>query len=293
LQANKYISRLVRVGATNPPSIFTRAISTSGPIKLSGSKTVVDSYDSAFGTYSTTSNRTANGGIASASTAAGAISLGSAHVYGTGETGPGGTITPGSGALGDVAWNATHTGIQPGSTNNDMNVAFPSNTLPAGVSFPLTSSTLTTYANTTNSFSGGWALPKAVYITGNVMLYIPGNITINAGGFIQINPGASLTIYCSGNTVKITGGGVVNLNGNPSSFTYVGLAGNKNVTIGGGGTFYGTINAPQADLSISGNGDFFGAAIGKTYTASGGGNFHYDGQLAKAGDMYVVSWKEL
>jgi len=116
---------------------------------------------------------------------------------------------------------------------------------------------------------------------------------LNGGGFIQINPGASLTIYCSGNTVKLTGGGVVNLNGNPASFTFVGLAGSKNITIGGGATFYGTVNAPQADVTLTGSGDFFGALIAKSYTASGSGNFHYDGQLAKAGELYVASWKEL
>jgi hypothetical protein len=37
----------------------------------------------------------------------------------------------------------------------------------------------------------------------------------------------------------------------------------------------------------------FGAVIAKSYTASGNGSFHYDGELAKAGDMYVISWKEL
>src|SRR6185503_282174 len=76
LQANKYISRLIRVGATNPVSIFTRAIATSGPITLGGNNVIVDSYDSAFGPYNTTSNRTAHGGIATSSTAAGAINIG-------------------------------------------------------------------------------------------------------------------------------------------------------------------------------------------------------------------------
>src|SRR5882724_8872479 len=36
LNTNSYISRTVRVGATNPPTIFTGALAATGTIKLSG-----------------------------------------------------------------------------------------------------------------------------------------------------------------------------------------------------------------------------------------------------------------
>jgi hypothetical protein len=292
LSNNKYISRLVRVGATNPISIFSRAIATSGPITLSGQNVVVDSYDSAFGPYSTISNRMAHGGIATSSTAANAINIGSSHVYGTAETGPGGTITVGTGSIGDLGWS---TGIEPGWSDNDMNVAFPSNTLPAGVLFPLTSfsgnQTITDTTNKINSANLGSG--KNWTINGHVMLYCVGDFTISGSGYIQINPGAHLTLYVGGKTTKITGGGVANLTGMPSAFTYIGLAGNTDISIGGGGSFYGSVNAPQADVKVSGSGEMFGAVISKSYTASGNGSFHYDGELAKAGDLYVISWKEL
>src|SRR5579862_8109211 len=61
LRDNEYISRLVMVTTTNPPSPFNLAIAASGAVQLSGSA-IVDGYNSALGPYSPT-NRNANGGI--------------------------------------------------------------------------------------------------------------------------------------------------------------------------------------------------------------------------------------
>jgi cytoskeletal protein CcmA (bactofilin family) len=148
-------------------------------------------------------------------------------------------------------------------------------------------------ANTTNTISGNWNVNKPYYVDGNVMLHLTGGLMVSGSGFIQINPGGHLTLYVSGTTSKITGGGVINLSGLPSNFSYIGLSGNKNIDVGGGGTFYGTINAPQAAIKVSGNGDIYGAIIAASYTANGNGSFHYDGELAEGGDLYVISWKEL
>ncbi len=63
-----------------------------------------------------------------------AISLGTAHVYGSVDTGPGGTVSVGgSGSAGDAAWNASSSGIEPGWSDDTMNVSFPSNSPPAGL----------------------------------------------------------------------------------------------------------------------------------------------------------------
>src|SRR5262245_26315521 len=62
LRDNEFISRIVRLTTTNPPSVFSHAIAASGLIKLSGSA-IVDGYNSAAGPYSST-NRNANGSVA-------------------------------------------------------------------------------------------------------------------------------------------------------------------------------------------------------------------------------------
>src|SRR5262245_35494235 len=100
LQNNEYISRLVKVTTTNPPSFFSRAIAANGLIRLSGAA-IVDGYNSALGPYSPT-NRNANGGVYTSSQAPKAIDVGSAHIYGMAVTGPGGTVAVADGSVGDL-----------------------------------------------------------------------------------------------------------------------------------------------------------------------------------------------
>src|SRR4029077_17504126 len=92
-----YISRLVQISVTNPIA-FSKAIAAKGVVSFGGSGSVVDSFDSSNTNYSTggkydITKRRGNGGIVTDSTAAPAIAVGNAHVYGVTDTGPGGTVT--------------------------------------------------------------------------------------------------------------------------------------------------------------------------------------------------------
>ncbi len=79
LSDNQYISRVVQVTATNPPTLFGRAIAANGTVKLSGGSQV-DGYNSTNGPYDLSTNRNASGGIATNSKQDNAIDVGSAHV---------------------------------------------------------------------------------------------------------------------------------------------------------------------------------------------------------------------
>ena len=142
LSSSQYITRMVEVTATNPPNVFTKAVATTGTINFNGGG-LVDGYDSRIGGYDTTTNRNATGDVATDSTASPAVSAGSATIYGTVVTGSGGTVS--AGAVGSVGWNSTNSGIQPGWTNNNMNVAFPSNPPPSGSFSSWTTSNGVTY----------------------------------------------------------------------------------------------------------------------------------------------------
>lgn len=299
LQADKYISRLVRVGATNPVSVFTRAIATSGPITLSGNNVFVDGWDPKLGPYNIVSNRNASGAIATSSGAPGAINIGNAHVFGKVETGAGGTITYNGGAAGDIPWNTSgKKGIEPGWSNNTMNVSYPANTLPAAVAnsplIPVASTGLT-LSDQTNRVAGfaSSSSQKPMIVNGNATLFVDGDFKISGTGYILINPGGSLTVYVNGST-SVTGGGIVyGTTGSTTNFTYIGLPTNTTADFGGGSDFYGTINAPQADVKLSGGGQFYGALIANTFNAVGMSAFHYDNSLAKKGDLTVMTWTEL
>jgi hypothetical protein len=301
LQTQHYISRKVQVTLTNPPSVYSRAIASNGQVTLSGGA-VVDGYSSNLGAYNTTSNRTANGGIATNSKLAKGINVGTAIIYGTAVTGPGGTVSVAGGAVGDVAWDATHTGIEPGFTNNNMNVAFPSNSPPTGTILPLPPAVSVGGSNIvyltggttvyqTSSFTSS-DKTKPMLVTGKSTLWITGDLTVSGSGYIYIAPGASLTIYVGGKAT-VSGGGVVNGTQLPANFSYFGLSSNTQLTYSGSAAFVGTINAPQADCTISGSAGAYGAAIVNSYTSSGGSGFHYDSALNSGAGYIVTSWTEL
>ena len=299
LVAGQYISRTVRAGATNPPTVFTGALAASGTVTLSGGG-LVDGFNSAMGNYDASTNRSATGGISTSSSAVKAVDIGTAHVYGTVTTGPGGTLASGGGAAGDVAWNdGTHTGFEPGWTNNNMNVAFPTNSPPTGtVAAPAVTAIggsnilylPTGSYNTATLTSSDSKSP--IIVTGNVTLWVPGNITVQGSGYIQIMPGASLTLY-GGATTTISGGGVANGTGLAANFTYKGLSSNTRIDYTGSAAFVGTVNAPQAALTISGSAGAYGAAIAKSVVLSGGAGFHYDQALAAGNGLVVTSWTEM
>lgn len=300
LGKGQYISRTVKVPTTNPPTVYTKAIAATGPISLGGSA-IVDSFDSRLGAYDIVSNRGAQGSIATDCRANPAVSIGSANVYGTVTTGPGGTISIGnSGAIGDVAWNTSRKGIQgPAWTNNNMNVAFPSNEPPIG---PFSMAPLSVVGGSNAivlNTTGCYQMPSlninsglALVITTNATLWVTGDVNVQGTGLIYIAPGAKLKLYVGGRA-SIGSGALANTTGLASGFTYIGLSSNTSLSFSGGGSFAGTINAPQTDVSMSGNTEIYGAVICKTYSSNGGASVHYDVALATGGGLIATGWIEL
>ncbi len=286
---NKYISRTVKVGVTNPPTGFTHAMAVNGNVGLVGSP-VIDAFDSRRGSYNTSTNRDAVGGIATDAQLLNTVSLGGANVYGPIATGPGAVIV--GGTVGDVAWNASYTGIEPGWSTSTMNVSYPSNSPPTGGPW-------TPPAQYTNITSGtyqmaGYSSSGDMTINGNVILYItPGNtFTVKGTDTITIKPGGSLKIIAGGN-VSIAGGGVLNGTGVAGNFSIVGLNTCTSISYTGNAQFIGTVNAPQADFSIKGTTDVYGAIIANSASMNGNTALHYDEALAFQDGYTVNSWQEL
>ena len=129
-------------------------------------------------------------------------------------------------------------------------------------------------------------------VIGNVTLYVVGKVSISGQASLKILPGGSLTLYCGGD-VSVTGGGIVNATGLPSNLSIIGLPTCLDIKMSGNGDFFGTINAPQASVTLGGGINVYGAVIANTFTAGGNGSLHYDNALAKKGDLMVLSWVEL
>jgi hypothetical protein len=299
LQKGHYICRTVKFTPTNAATVFTEAIACQGIISLAGGA-VVDGYNSSVGSYDLSTNRLANAGISTDSSAVPAVYIGNAQVYGPVGTGPGGTISVLQGVVGDVAWNASYTGIQPGWTNNNMNVSFAPNAPPSGGPFlpPLVISTggsnITTLANGTNQLSSftSTQAKEPMVVTGKATLWVTGDFKVAGSGYVRIVPGASLKLYVGG-SAAITGGGVINETALASNFQLIGLPSNTSIVLKGNSVFYGAINAPQADVKLDGTADAYGAMICNTFTGVGTGSFHYDRALATTNGLVSGGWLEL
>jgi hypothetical protein len=300
LRAGEYIVRLVEVTATNPPSLFSRAIAANGMVTLSGNS-VVDGFNStgfpsALDAYNNSTNRNADGGIATNSRQTPAINVGSARVVGSAVTGPGGSVLVAGGSVGDVNWSG---GIETSWTDNTMNVHFMDNSAP--VSTFLAPSTISTGGSNITVLNNGTFKASSslvsndksapIVVQGNVTLVVPADFVVSGSGYVYIQPGASLTLYVGGRA-SISGGGVVNATGLPGNFTYIGLPGNTVLNYSGSAAFIGTVNAPEANFNLGGNSQVYGAVICNTFTSGGGSSVHYDKALNGGGFFTITSWKE-
>src|SRR4051812_22630054 len=302
-----YIARTVQVSTTNPPA-FTKAIAAKGLITLT-SHMLVDSFDSTSSSYSTggaydPAKHRANAAVVTDSSANPAISVGIATILGPVRTGPGGIVSVGGGAVGDLAWVAGHSGVEPGFSTDDMNVTYPDNIMPTGAaSWPTLASGSYSYSGTNYTYSLGNAnysisslamgSGQSLVVTGKATLYVSGSVSITGGAYIYIAPGGNLQLYVAGPSADISGGGVMNANGNAANFAYYGLPGNTSINFAGNAALVGTINAPNADLALTGGSDIYGAVVVKTFTgSSSGASLHYDEGLARVLHLRLLTYRE-
>lgn len=291
-----YITRIVKVTGTRPQK-FSAAVAANGEITVSGSGSTIDSYSSCAGPYSSSNSLGTNAILVTNSRGNPAFNFQNGHLYGTADTGPGGTIT-GNGIIGSDAYNLTNgSGNEKGWTNDNFNQNFGTNSAPTNTASWLAPGTVT---NATVLTGGNYKMSSftssdnqhPMLISGPSVLYVTGDFTVQGSGFVEVLPGGSLTVYVGGSTTTVSGGGFINKTGSPENFTYIGLGGNTTMTYSGGSDIVGTINAPQANVTISGGASLDGAAIGNTFTISGGSSVHYDTCSAALGALVMTSWQE-
>ena len=311
------ISRMVKVGTTFTSSsgVATGGIRTKGTINFSGGGSL-DSFDSSDPTKSTNgmydiTKRQANGMALSNSSVADAIHVDTAHIYGSVTTGPVGTVTVNSGAVGDAAFNAAPTGthIQGGHQTDDANVQFDPVLAPFvwGTGSTPVAGTVggTNYTYVLNAASNSkWNLGsvnvgggKSIIVTGgDVTLYVNGNFVTSGSGFVYVAPGASLKLYTTA-TFSVSGTGVMNGTGLASNLSIFGLGTVKeNWAYSGSSAFIGTVYSPYDQFTFSGSAGAFGSFSANNVVISGGAAVHYDQHLGGSptiAEYVATSWNEI
>jgi hypothetical protein len=289
-----------------PSPLFEYAIVAQGSIQLGGSGRI-DSFDSSDplesgpgGSYDP-SLATDRAVLATTSRAAGVISVGNMSIYGSVGTGPGGTVTLApSGAVGDMAYNSSSTGIQPGHWFDDFRVILPPAKLPSGfasfpmpvlqnVTYPAVGGTNYRYAIVVDGdyriTSISLSTSQKMLVKGKARLYVQGSTTVSgANAHIIIAPDSSIEWYAGG-VVSMGGGGCVNNSGLPENFSIFELS-NAPVTYSGTVPFIGTIYAPMASVTLTGTSDAVGSVVGNTVTVSGSMGLHFDENLERVGPFF-------
>jgi hypothetical protein len=126
------------------------------------------------------------------------------------------------------------------------------------------------------TLQGGTVSSPSVYtmnsisLAGGSTLIITGPVVINIAGVNQQNP------------VDFTGGTFQNNTYVPGDFV-INYGGSANINISGGAAAFAVINAPNANISFSGGSNFYGQAIGRTISDTGGTNIYYDQHLQTPG----------
>lgn len=259
-------------------------------VNMSG-QAFTDSYDSSVGSYGAFGNIGENGDVATN----GDITLsGQAYIYGDASTGPSGVFDQDE----DVEGEITH----------NTNLLLPSVSAPAElVSLP-SSGSLSLSGTTTMTLNPGNYKYSSISLSGQSVLTIvgPANIYLTGSNSLSISGQAKMIIssastgpvkiYADGN-ISISGQGVINqLNYPGSLFLYDTGSSTQNISISGQGDFYGAIYAPTANISISGQGDIYGLVAGYTTTISGQASIHYDEALVEFGktlESDIRVWEEI
>ncbi|MBM3239456.1 hypothetical protein FJZ31_24450 [Candidatus Poribacteria bacterium] len=152
--------------------------------------------------------------------------------------------------------------------------------------------------------NGSRTLADGIYYFNNItlssheVLETNGNVTIycnsaSFGGQSIIRVNGKLTFYCTGD-FKLTGGGLINTSQKPENFIL--YCTGSTVKLTGGAEFYGAVYAPNADINLNGGVTYYGAIVGKIVNVIGGPVIHYDEALKNvfnpAYKVKITSWQE-
>jgi hypothetical protein len=158
------------------------------------------------------------------------------------------------------------------------------------------------------AYTGGTTLVPGTYgniSTNGTLTLAPGvyniySLSIGGGqGSVTVSPPGTVVLNfpsASANPVNLNGQGIVNPTLIPNNFQ-INYGGTGTMNISGQGSEYAIVDAPNAAITVAGNGDFFGRVVGKTIDYGGNGKFHFDRNSALGpqsnGGYQVIGMREI
>jgi len=126
---------------------------------------------------------------------------------------------------------------------------------------------------------------------GNPHKYYIASTQIRGNAVIQVT--GPVEIYTDG-SIDLTGCAVENQNGTPADFLV--YSSGDSIKLGGTHDFWGAVYAPNADVTVQGTAQLYGAITAGKIDYGGTGDFHYDEALGDVGIIAYFSpldWAEL
>ena len=263
------------LGVVGGVPIFKGAVIAQSGISTSGG-VLIDAYDSEVSPYNAlTPDSTAN--IYSNGT----INLQRTTVLG--DATASGSVTLGVNTNAGVVTGAINTGV----TSPTMDV----NPCPTGGYTPA-SSIPSIFGVTYNAGTGVLTVASGANLTLTLSQYYFSRVILLGNSTLTVNPPAGGHIeVIVGDSLNTSGGSVANVPGDPTrlGFSSCGTPTplrNWVVTGGVGAAF--SVYAPNHPVTLTGSGDLYGAVVGSTFTATGGGQLHYDAALARQPSKRLV-----
>jgi Tfp pilus assembly protein PilX len=186
----------------------------------------------------------------------------------------------------------------------DFSIIYPPSSLPnIGTELYAKSATLTLRPTDSGTYKAinlhGATNPGILVIDGGeVTLNITGDISMGQGCQMIINPGASLKIFINGNWLAGNSDGINNETQIPGNFAIYGTGKNQVLDLKAKTNWYGTIYAPNANISMFAKNDVYGSIVANTLETKNSGLIMYDYALRQVdvddlGVRFVIDrWSE-
>ena len=287
------ITRRIELVAV-PISAFTGALKASNSFDGPGSSGVVDSYDSKNGAYTFVANNPASPYYADSRD--GDVSVGTATfteggpIYGNVTTG-GGTVSKSGTSISGTIDNSVPFTLPP-----LVKPTYPSGYASSGsgtatiTPIQATPSVLNpnfyVYTGSLSNLVINAAVPSVPGANTEVTVVVNGDL-----GKVTIANYVKARIYFTGN-MSVKANQLVNNNVDGTS-PYISRAGQmqlygvsptdgstQTIAIAPPGNVYATVYAPNADITLGGNPDWFGAIVAHSFSGNGNTGFHYDKEIA-------------
>ncbi len=121
-----------------------------------------------------------------------------------------------------------------------------------------------------------------ITIKNDVTLYVTGDLVLGNSANITIAKGASLTLYVEGKIDGKNSSSFNNESKNPKQLSIYGLDSCKKIDLKNSTEFYGTIYAPDADVTFHNSADAYGAIVANSMEQKNSAAFHYDASLRES-----------